>query len=76
MDKAKGALVGDVVPNGPAADAKIKSGDVILTFDGKEVEQMRDLPRIVAETPVEKEVEVIAAAQRQRSDTWCFRWTS
>ena len=59
MDKAKGALVGDVVPNGPAADAKIKSGDVILTFDGKEVEQMRDLPRIVAETPVEKEVEVI-----------------
>ena len=59
MAKAKGALVGDVVPNGPAADAKIKSGDVILTFDGKEVEQMRDLPRIVAETPVEKEVEVI-----------------
>ena len=59
MDKAKGALVGDVVPNGPAADAKIKSGDVILTFDGKEVEQMRDLPRIVAETPVEKEVEVV-----------------
>lgn len=59
MDEAKGALVGDVVPNGPAADAKIKSGDVILTFDGKEVEQMRDLPRIVADTPVEKEVEVV-----------------
>ena len=59
MDEAHGAMVGDVVPNGPAAKAKIKSGDVILTFDGKKVEQMRDLPRIVAETPVEKEVEVV-----------------
>lgn len=59
MDEARGALVGDVVPNGPAADAKVKSGDVILTFDGKKVEQMRDLPRIVADTPVEKEVEVV-----------------
>ncbi len=59
MDEAKGALVGDVVPNGPAAAAQIKSGDVILSFDGKEVEQMRDLPRIVADTPVDKEVEVV-----------------
>ncbi|MCF6322187.1 MAG: DegQ family serine endoprotease [Rhizobiaceae bacterium] len=59
MDEAKGALVGDVVPNGPAADGNIKSGDVILSFDGKDVEQMRDLPRIVADTAVEKEVDVV-----------------
>ena len=59
MDEAMGALVGEVVPNGPAARAKIRSGDVILSFDGKNVEQMRDLPRIVADTPVEKEVEVV-----------------
>jgi serine protease Do len=59
MDEARGALVGEVVPNGPAADAQIKSGDVILSFDGKRVDKMRDLPRIVADTPVEKEVEVV-----------------
>ncbi len=59
LDKAKGAMIVDVVPNGPAAASGIKSGDVILTFDGKEVKQMRDLPRIVADTPVEKEVEVV-----------------
>ena len=35
MDEARGALVGEVVPNGPAAGADIKSGDVILSFDGK-----------------------------------------
>ncbi len=59
MDEAKGALVGEVVPNGPAAKAEIKSGDVILSFDGKPIVRMRDLPRIVADTPVEKEVEVV-----------------
>jgi len=59
MSEAKGALVGEVVPNGPAAKAQIKSGDVILSFDGKEVVKMHDLPRIVADTPVEKEVEVV-----------------
>ncbi|MCP4184555.1 MAG: Do family serine endopeptidase [Hyphomicrobiales bacterium] len=59
MDEAKGALVGEVVPNGPAAKAEIKSGDVILSFDGKPIVRMRDLPRIVADTPVDKEVEVV-----------------
>lgn len=52
-------MVGEVVPNGPAARAGIKSGDVILSFDGKQIERMRDLPRIVADTPVEKEVDVV-----------------
>ncbi len=59
MDEAMGALVADVTKGGPAADAQIKSGDVILTFDGKRVKKMRDLPRIVADTPVDKEVEVV-----------------
>jgi serine protease Do len=59
MDEARGALVGEVVPNGPAAKADIKSGDVILSFVGKPIVKMRDLPRIVADTPVEKEVEVV-----------------
>lgn len=36
----------------------MKQGDVILTFDGKEVAEMRDLPRIVAETPIDKAVRV------------------
>lgn len=58
LDKASGALVSGVVKDGPAEASGIQSGDVILTFDGKEVEQMRDLPIIVAETAVDKEVEV------------------
>jgi serine protease Do len=59
LDKARGALIGDVVTSGPADKAGIKSGDVVLSFDGKDVEEMRDLPKIVADTPVEKQVPVV-----------------
>ena len=58
LPKHTGALVASVTPNGPAAQAGIKAGDVVLTFDGKEVNEMRRLPRVVAETPVEKRVPV------------------
>jgi serine protease Do len=56
LDKARGAMVAAVTANGPAEKAKIEPGDVVLTFDGKDVNEMRRLPRIVAETPIEKKV--------------------
>jgi serine protease Do len=56
---AKGALVASVTPGGPAELAGIKQGDVVLKFDGRDVTEMRGLPRIVAETPVQKTVDVI-----------------
>lgn len=58
MKGTTGALVGDVVPGGPADEAGMKRGDVILSFDGKDIKKMSDLPLIVAETPVGKTVEV------------------
>jgi len=58
LDKAKGALVARVTDRGPAAEAKIQPGDVILKFDGRDVTDMKRLPRMVAETPVGKTVEV------------------
>jgi serine protease Do len=54
----KGALVAAVSPGGPAAKAGLKPGDVIVKFDNKDVTEMRRLPRIVAETPINHEVEV------------------
>ncbi len=56
LDKARGALVASVTAGGPAEKAKLKAGDIVLEFDGKNVTDMRALPRIVAETPIEKEV--------------------
>ncbi len=53
-----GALVADVMAGGPAAKAGIKGGDIITRFDGKDVTETHRLQRIVAETPINKEVEV------------------
>ena len=59
MDEAKGALVSGIIEGGPVDDGSIQPGDVIISFDGRDVEEMRDLPRIVAESPVGKEVDVV-----------------
>jgi serine protease Do len=56
--EAQGALVSEVLAESPAARAGIRRGDVILRFGGKAVQQVRDLPRLVAETPVGSETEV------------------
>ncbi|MGB8622788.1 MAG: DegQ family serine endoprotease [Paracoccaceae bacterium] len=58
LDKAAGALVTDV-PDGPAADAGMKSGDVITSFDGQDVTDTRELVRIVGNSPVGKTVRVV-----------------
>ena len=58
LKEATGALVADVVAGGPAEKSKIKTGDVILRFDGKKVKTMRHLPRLVAETDIDKPVKV------------------
>jgi serine protease Do len=55
---ARGALVAGVDDKGPAKPAGIEPGDVIVKFDGKDIKEMRDLPRVVADTPVGKDVEV------------------
>lgn len=54
----KGALVSDVSPDSPAHKAGIKRGDVIVSFDGQKVDEMKDLPYIVGSTPVDKGVTV------------------
>src|SRR6267142_857500 len=56
---ARGALIAGVEDKGPAKPAGIEPGDVVVTFDGKEIKEMRDLPRAVADTPVGKDVPVI-----------------
>jgi serine protease Do len=58
LDEAVGALVSTVNENSPAFVAGVEPGDVILKFDGKAIERMRDLPRIVAETDIGSKVKV------------------
>ncbi|MGQ0485492.1 MAG: DegQ family serine endoprotease [Hyphomicrobiales bacterium] len=56
MGRPRGALIADVTKTGPAEKAGIEAGDVVIEFDGKPVNQMRDLPRIVAETEIGRQV--------------------
>jgi serine protease Do len=59
LKEPSGALVANVEEGGPAAAAKLRGGDIILKFNGQEVKEMRNLPRIVAETEIGREVPVV-----------------
>jgi serine protease Do len=63
LGKVRGALVAGTDEKGPAKAAGLKAGDVIVKFDGVEIKESRDLPKLVAGEPVGKEVEVIVMRQ-------------
>src|SRR6202163_2860189 len=56
---ARGALIAGIDDKGPAKPAGIEPGDVVIKFDGKDVKEPKDLSRIVADTAVGKEVEIV-----------------
>ena len=58
LDEPRGALVASVAEKSPSDKAGIKSGDIILEFNGTEIKEMKELPKIVAQTKVGKIVEV------------------
>ncbi len=66
IEKERGALVADVVENSPAARAGIKSGDVIVEYDGKAIDEASHLPILVAETPVGKSVKIAVLRDNKR----------
>jgi serine protease Do len=59
LKKTGGVLVNDVVAGSPAAKAGIRQGDIISTIDGREVSDVRQLQRLVADLPIGKKVEVL-----------------
>ncbi|MGO9453575.1 MAG: DegQ family serine endoprotease [Candidatus Binataceae bacterium] len=59
LDKPEGALVAAVDKDGPAAKAGIQRGDIVIKFNGRDVEDEHELPALVAQTPINKTVDVI-----------------
>ena len=68
MSEPKGALVAGLIANSGVENNELMAGDIILKFDGKDVESARDLPRVVAESPVGKEVEVRVLRKGKEQD--------
>ena len=66
LAKATGALVAEVVPDGPADQAKLRPGDVVLQFDGKEVRQANDLPLFASMAGVGRTVPVAVWREGRR----------
>jgi len=66
LESQEGALVSRVMPDGPADQAGLKRYDVIVEFDGETIEEMNDLPRAVAATPVDKKVKVVVLRDGKR----------
>jgi serine protease Do len=58
LDKSRGAMIAAIDPGSPAVQAKLQPGDVILSYDGKPIERSRQLPRLVADSPPDKQVKV------------------
>ncbi|MGD9657548.1 MAG: Do family serine endopeptidase [Methylocystis sp.] len=70
LGATRGALVAGVDDKGPSKPAGLKVGDVIVKFDGKPIKESRDLPKLVAATPVGKDVElVIVRGGKEQSKT-------
>jgi serine protease Do len=63
MKEPRGAFVVEVIKDEPADNAGILPTDVIVKFDGKEIKEMKDLPRIVSKTPIDKKVKIVVIRQ-------------
>ena len=66
LERDRGALVSEVMQGSPAEKAGIRSGDVITEYDGKRIEQANDLPILVAQTALGKNVNVIVQRENKR----------
>ena len=68
MQRPMGALVAGVTRGGPAEQANLRTGDVIVEFDGRAINELRELPRVVADTPVGKSVTVVVMRDGERRE--------
>lgn len=62
----RGALVSSVIDGGPVAKGPLKTGDVIISFAGKEIAESRDLVRTVAESPIDQDLDIVVFRDGKR----------
>ena len=59
LPKPEGAVVADITPGGPADQAGVRPGDVILRYDGIAIDQRHHLPTLVADSPIGGDAQLV-----------------
>ena len=70
MRKPQGALISKVLPDSPAEKSELQVGDVILSFNGTEIERSSGLPPVVGSTPIGKRVPVKVMRDKRTKTVW------
>ena len=70
LKEPKGVLVSDVTPDSPAKKAGMNKGDVILEYDGKQVEEKGQLTKMVGRTPIGKKVKLVVLRDKEQKTLW------
>jgi serine protease Do len=70
LKEAKGVLVSDVTPDSPAKKAGVNKGDVILEYDGKQVEDKGQLTKMVGRTTIGKKVKLVVLRDKEQKTLW------
>jgi serine protease Do len=70
LKEAKGVLVSDVTPDSPAKKAGVNKGDVILEYDGKQVEEKGQLTKMVGRTAIGKKVKLVVLRDKEQKTLW------
>lgn len=70
LDSVKGALIANVEKDTPAEKSGLRSGDVILEYDGKLINEGNELPRFVASTPINKKVKLVIFRDGKKQDVF------
>lgn len=68
MDSASGALIADLDPEGPAAQAGLRAGDIVIEVDGEEVERSRNLPRLIGRVTPGNDAELTIMRDGEREE--------
>jgi serine protease Do len=66
LDRPSGALISQIFPDSPAEEAGLKEGDIIIEFNGKQIDLSSHLPHVVGRTKVDSEVDVIVMRDREK----------
>jgi serine protease Do len=70
LQETQGVLISDVIPDSPAEKGKIEKGDVVLEYNGQQVEDRFQFTKMVGNTPVGKKTKILVLRDKKHKTLW------